>query len=142
MLGIDDGFVVPDDGVNVLEENDPGHNGMGEAGLGGFFVMFAKVSRGMEELFREDGSFELDFGRLIYDRLAVDAAEVAVAAAVLREIEGAARCVETGIATFEECTHVGRDERVREAFEGRLALHFLQVKRGGGVEVDDLTVSR
>src|SRR5262244_1957581 len=104
MLGVDDGFVVTDNGVNVLEEHDPGHNRMGEACLARFFVMFAKVSRGVKEFFRKNGGLQLDFSGLVDDRLTMDTADVA--AAHLCEFKGLAGGLETGVAAFEESTHV------------------------------------
>src|SRR5215467_8860849 len=108
---------------------------MREASFRGFFVVFAKISRGVEEFLREDGGFQLNLGGSIHDRLAVDATKVVDA--LLREIEGTASRLEAGVAAFEECTHVGRNERVGEAFEGKLAFLVLEIKRGGGIEIDD-----
>src|SRR5215469_10247738 len=102
--------------------------------------MLAKVSRGVEEFFRADRGFQLDFGESIEHGLAVDAAEIV--AALLREIERAASGFETGVATFEESAHVGWNKRVGEAFECRFAFLCLEVKRGGGVEVDDVAFWR
>jgi len=42
---------------------------MREAGLGGFFVVFTEISRGMEEFLGNDGRFELDRRKIIEDRL-------------------------------------------------------------------------
>jgi len=52
---------VADDGVYVLEEDDPGHYWMGETGFAGFFVMLAEISGGVVELLGMMG-LEFDFG--------------------------------------------------------------------------------
>src|SRR5258708_12348143 len=72
MLGIDDRLVVADDGVDILEEDDPRHDGMRKAGLGGFFMVLAEVTGGVKELFWNDGSFQTDFRGGIRNRFAAN----------------------------------------------------------------------
>ena len=70
MLGINDRLVGADDGVHVLKENDPGHYGMREAGLGSFFMVLAEISGRVKELLRDDRRLQLNFIELVYKRLA------------------------------------------------------------------------
>src|SRR5580692_213343 len=98
MLGINHGLVVADDGVNVLKEDDPGHYGMGEPGLGGLFVMLAKVAGGVKELARNNWSFEFEFSREVEDGLAAGSSGAVVAQ---RVVEGFVRGFEAGVATLE-----------------------------------------
>ncbi len=69
MSGEDHRLVMPYDGVDILEEDDPGHDRMRETGLGGFLVVFTEISGGMEEFLGNDGRFELDRRKIIEDRL-------------------------------------------------------------------------
>src|SRR5260370_22512459 len=73
MLGIDDRLVVADDGVDILEEDDPRHDGMRKAGLGGFFMVLAEVTGGVKEPFGNDGSFHTGFRGGVRNRIAADA---------------------------------------------------------------------
>ena len=75
MVGINDRLIVADDGVDILEENNPGHNRMREAGFLRFFVMFAEISGGVEEFLWGDGSAECGGGKRIDDLLSGGAME-------------------------------------------------------------------
>src|SRR6267154_1548574 len=54
MFRKNDWFFMPDDRVDVLEENNPRHDGVGKARLGGFLVVLPKVARGVEEFLWND----------------------------------------------------------------------------------------
>ena len=57
----DDRLVGSDDGIDVLEEDDPRQHGMREAGLFGLMMMLAKVAGGVEELLGNDRRFDTNF---------------------------------------------------------------------------------
>src|ERR1700678_3352331 len=98
VLGINYGLVVADDGVEVLEEEDPRHHGMGESGLGCFFVVLAEVASGVKELARNDRSLEFDFGRRVKDGLASGPGCAVVLQCM---VEGFVGGFEAGVATLE-----------------------------------------
>ena len=65
MLRKDDGVFMSDDGVHVLEENNPGHDWMRKASLGGFLVMLAEISGRMKELLGNDRRSEPNGGKIV-----------------------------------------------------------------------------
>ncbi len=72
--GIDDRIVGADDGIHVLKKDDPRQHRMRKSGALRFFVVFAKISGGMEKFFRLDGRAQLLFAaRLKYQCLAAGA---------------------------------------------------------------------
>src|SRR5580692_1172994 len=137
MLGINHGLVVADDGVDVLKEDDPGHHGMREPGLGGFFVVLAEVAGGVKELPRNDWGFELDLAGGVENGLAAGSFSAVVAQ---RVVEGFVRRLEASVAALEQSEHVGRDQGVGEALKGAFVLDISQVKRTGGEQVDEAGV--
>ena len=54
MLGIDDGLVRADDGVDVLEEHDPRRDLVRPVDALRLLLVLAEVARGVEELLRHD----------------------------------------------------------------------------------------
>src|SRR5437870_9650304 len=61
MLGVDYRLVVANDGIDVLEENNPGHHRMGKACFGRFLVVLAEIARRVKKLSRNDRRFQSDF---------------------------------------------------------------------------------
>src|SRR5438445_10553883 len=58
MLGLNNGFVPADDGVHILKKHDPWKYRMGKAGVLGFYVVRAEMSRCVKEFFRnEEGHY-------------------------------------------------------------------------------------
>src|SRR6266404_185029 len=100
MLRKNDWLFVTDDGVHVLEEDNPGHDGVGKAGFGGFLVMLPEIACGVEEFLRNDRRFEPDGGKIVKERFAV--ATGSLFPALQGKTESVARRSETGVATFEE----------------------------------------
>jgi hypothetical protein len=87
---------------------------MREAGFGGLFVVLAKVSGGVKELFGDDGGQEADFGAGIGERFDLRACLGSggggmVGVEVGYTIESLAGGVEGGVASGEEGSHVVRD---------------------------------
>src|SRR5207248_11783346 len=58
-----------------------------------------------------------------------------------RVIEGFVSCFQAGVAAAEESAHVGRDQRIRKAVKCGLTFHVAQVKRAGGVQVNNATIA-
>ena len=58
MLGINNAFVRADDGVHILKKHDPWKYRMGKAGFLSFFMVFAEISSGVKEFFRNDGGHD------------------------------------------------------------------------------------
>src|SRR5258707_9700132 len=104
MLGIEDRLVVADDGVDILEEDDPRHDGMRKAGLGGFFMVLAEVTGGEQKFFGEDGGFQNDFPRGARKLLAAN--NGGPDSAAKRALEGNCGGVKEGVATLEHGTDV------------------------------------
>src|SRR5947208_7326811 len=61
MLGVDYRLVLANDGIDVLEENNPGHHRMGKACFGRFLVVLAEIARGVKKLSRNDRRCQSDF---------------------------------------------------------------------------------
>src|SRR6266446_4581667 len=136
MLRKNDRLFVTDDGVYVLEENNPGHDRVGKARFGGFLVMLPEIARGVEEFLRNNRRFEPDGGKIVKERFAM--ATRNLAPTLQSKVESVARRGETGLAAFEQDAHVGRNERVRQAIEGCFVLVVAQIESAGGIEIDDL----
>src|SRR5260370_18154689 len=116
MLRKNDRLFVTDDGVYVLEENNPGHDRVGKARFGGFLVMLPEIARGVEEFLRNDRRLEPDGGEIVKERFAV--ATRNLAPALQSKVESVARRSEPGVATFEEASHFGRNNDFSHAIEG------------------------
>ncbi len=65
-------LIRPDDGVHVLEEDNPRQHGMRETRLLGFVMVFAKVAGSMEELLGDDRRFDVNFIARVKDGFAIN----------------------------------------------------------------------
>src|SRR5437867_3450561 len=65
MLGIDYRLVVANDGVDVLEKDNPRHDRMRKSRFSCFLVVLAKVSRSVKKLLRNNRRFQSDFSGII-----------------------------------------------------------------------------
>ena len=92
------GFLVTNDCVDVLKEDDPGHHRMGKSGLGRLFMVLAEVACGVKELSGNDWSFELDLGGGVEDSLAARSSSAVVAQ---RVVESFVRGFKAGVAALE-----------------------------------------
>src|SRR5260370_42240574 len=99
MLRKNDRLFVADDGVHVLEEDNPRHDGMGKAGFGSFLVVLPEIARGVEEFFRDDRRFEPDGGESVKERFAVGTKNVFPP--LQSKVESVACGTAAGIAAFE-----------------------------------------
>src|SRR5260370_12339284 len=139
-MGRENGWLcVVGDGVYGLGGDNRGHDGVGKAGFGGFLVMLPEIARGVKEFLRDDWSFEPDGGNIVKERFAVATKDVVPP--LQGKVESVARSAETSVAAFEEGAHVGRNESVRQAIEGRFAPVVAQMESAGGIEVDDLAAA-
>src|SRR6266478_7396221 len=139
MLRKNDRLFVTDDGVYVLEENNPGHDRVGKARFGGFLVMLPEIARGVEEFLRNNRRFEPDGGKIVKERFPM--ATRSLFPALQGKVESVARGGETGVATFEQGAHVRRNECVCQTIEGGFAPVVAQMESAGGIEIDDLTAA-
>src|SRR6266853_2575435 len=139
MFRKNDWFFMPDDRVDVLEENNPRHDGVGKARLGGFLVVLPKVARGVEEFLWNDRRFEPGGGMIVKERFAVAAASfLPPLQSIVQSLSGSA---EAGVATFEKGPHVGWNEGVREAIECGFVLVIAKGEGASRTEIDDLTAA-
>jgi hypothetical protein len=139
MLRKNDWFFVAYDRVYVLEENNPRHDWMGETCLGGFLVVLPEIARGVKEFLGNDGRFQPDGRDIVEDWLAVTTGSRVPT--LHSEVESIASSVQTGVATFEQGTHVRGNQGVREPIEGGFVLVVAQIKSASGIEIDDLSAA-
>ena len=85
---------------------------MREAGFLGLMMVFAEIARGVKELLGNDWRLNVNFFRLVEDRLIIDATARAVCGNVL---ECSPRGVETAISALKQQSHVGRNDSVGAA---------------------------
>ncbi len=138
MLGVDHRLILADDGVDILKKDDPRHNRMGESGLGGLLVMFPEISRGVEKLLRSNWRFEAYLRWGVGNRFTMDTG--GADPSIENVVQGIARGVETGVATFEEGAHVRGYQRARQALKGLLAFVIFEIESARGIKVDDVAV--
>src|SRR6267154_748310 len=139
MFRKNDWLFVADDRVDVLEENNPRHDGVGKARLRGFLVVLPEVARGVEEFFWNDRRFEPDGGIVVKDRFAVATASLLPPLqSIVQSLSGSA---EAGVATFEKGPHVGWNQGVRQTVERSFMLVIAKVEGASGTEIDDLTAA-
>ncbi len=102
----DDRLVGTDDGIDVLEEDNPRQHGMREASLLGFVMVLTKVAGGVKKLLGDNRGLDVDIGALVEDRLVVHAD-----IRLLRRdvIECGTSGVKTAISACEQQSHIGRD---------------------------------
>src|SRR6266704_1622176 len=113
MAGIDHGLIGTNDGIHVLEKNDPRKHGMREARLLRLLVVLAKVPRSVEKLFWNDGSLDLHFAAGIEDA-------VFIFPPVLRRLWRLIHCIferrcgglHALFAPFKKVSHVRWDELI------------------------------
>src|SRR6266851_8591244 len=111
---------------------------MRESRLGGLFVVFAKISRSVEKLFRSDWRLEDNFRRRVGEGLAVNT--YGFDPAIQNIAQGLAGGIEARVATFEERAHVGGNQRIGHAFEGLFIFVLLEIESAGEIKVDDAVV--
>src|ERR1700733_9026481 len=137
MLGINNRLFMPDNGVDVLKENDPRHHGMGKPGLGGFFVVLPKVASSVKKLAGNDWRLEFDVGSGVKDGLASRTGRAVIAQRVVKRF---VRRFEAGVATFEQGKHVRGHQCVGKALEGAFVFDVSQIERASGMQVDKAAV--
>jgi hypothetical protein len=108
---------------------------MGETCLGGFLVVFPEIACCVKEFLGDDGRFQPDGRVIVEDWFAV--ATGSPVPALQGEIESVASSVQTGVATFEQGTHVRGNQSVRESLEGSFVLAVAQIESASGIEVND-----
>src|SRR5580658_3841689 len=134
----DDRLVRPDDGVDVLKENNPRQNGMREPGFLGLMMVFAEVSGGVKKLLGDNRGLDASVCALVEDRLTVHAGIRLLRTDV---IDGGACGVETAISALEQPSHVGRDPSVGIALIRGIAILAKQ-QLVSGIQVDNATIRR
>src|SRR5207253_4967209 len=96
--------ILTDDGVDVLEEHDPWHHGVGKPGMSGFLVVLAEVSRGVEKLLWNDWRLESYFVFSIKDHFTLGPSRTVL------QMQGKFKSLVSGfqtcVAALEERSHV------------------------------------
>src|SRR5437667_11907563 len=140
MFRKNDWFFMPDDRVNVLKENNPRHDGVRKARLGGLLVVLPEVAGGVEEFLWNNRRLETDDGMIVKERFTVATASLLPPfESIVQSLSGGA---EAGVDTFEKGPHVGWNEGVRQTVECSFMLVIAKVEGASGTEIDDLTAAR
>src|SRR5260370_24742074 len=125
---------MADDVAQVLKENNPRHDGVRKARLGGFLVVLPKVARGVEEFLWNDRCFEPGGGLIVKERFTVAPAGLfPPLQSIVQSLSGSA---EAGVTTFEKGPHVGWNEGVRQTVERSFMLVIAKVESARDTEID------
>ncbi len=103
-----------------------------------FFVMLAKIPRGVKELLRNDRCFQLDVFRGVENSLA--SRSYGAVFMMQRIIQGLVRRLEAGVSALEERPHVRRNQSVGDPVKRPFTLDIAQVERGSRVQINNLAV--
>jgi hypothetical protein len=135
----DDRLVRANDGIDVLEEDNPRQHGMREASLLGFVMMLAKVAGSVKKLLRDNRSFDANVSALVENRLVVHADGRFLRGDI---VEGSPSGVKTAISAVEQQTHVRRAASVAAEPIGSIAFFVSKEQLIRSIQVNNATIRR